>query len=76
MAALSADKNSLSSEFCNPGSENIAVVSHGGIIRVLMCHFLGIPLENIFRIEQDFGALNVIEFSGSSPTVKRMNYKV
>jgi broad specificity phosphatase PhoE len=28
----STDKNSLSSEFCNPGSENIAVVSHGGII--------------------------------------------
>jgi broad specificity phosphatase PhoE len=72
----STDKDSLSSVFCNPGSENIAVVSHGGIIRVLICHFLGVPLENIFRFEQDFGALNIIEFAGSSLTVKRMNYKV
>lgn len=55
---------------------NIAVVSHGGIIRILICYFLGIPLENIFRIEQDFGGLNVIEFSGLSPTVKQLNYKV
>ncbi|TNF56581.1 histidine phosphatase family protein [bacterium] len=55
---------------------DIAVVSHGGIIRVLICYFLGIPLGNIFRIEQDFGALNIIEFSGLSPTVKRMNLKV
>ncbi|MBI5049371.1 MAG: histidine phosphatase family protein [Nitrospirae bacterium] len=32
---------------------NIAIVSHGGINRIILCHLLGIPLENIFRIEQD-----------------------
>ena len=53
----------------------IAVISHGGVTRVILCEMLGIPLENIFRIEQDFGALNVIEI-WDYPVVKRINYVV
>ena len=55
--------------------EEIAVISHGGVIRVILCDMLGIPLENIFRIEQDFGALNVIEI-WDYPVVKQINYVV
>lgn len=53
---------------------NIVVVSHGGVNRVILCHFLEIPLENIFRIEQDFGALNIVEFHDNYPVVKLLNY--
>jgi len=53
--------------------EPIAVVSHGGIIRIILCHMLGMPLENIFRIDQDYGALNVIEISDHYPVVRMMN---
>ncbi len=56
-------------------SGNIAVVAHGGINRVILCELLGIPLENIFRIEQDFAALNVIEL-WEYPVVKHINYVV
>lgn len=55
--------------------QNIAIVSHGGVIRIILCELLGIPLENIFRIEQDFAALNVIEM-WDYPVVKRLNYVV
>ena len=55
--------------------DEIAVISHGGVTRVILCEMLGIPLENIFRIEQDFGALNVIEI-WDYPVVKRINYVV
>ncbi|MBI4685856.1 MAG: histidine phosphatase family protein [Nitrospirae bacterium] len=51
----------------------MAVVAHGGVNRIMLCHFLGIPLENIFRIEQDFGSVNIIEFSDKYPVVKLMN---
>ena len=34
---------------------------------------LGITLENIFRIEQDYAALNVIEFWEKYPVVKLVN---
>lgn len=56
-------------------SDNIAVVAHGGINRVILCEVLGIPLENLFRIEQDFAALNVIEM-WDYPVVKHINYVV
>ncbi len=53
--------------------EKIAIVTHGGVTRVILCHLLEIPLENIFRIEQDFGALNIIEFYDKYPVVKLIN---
>ncbi|MDP2167581.1 MAG: histidine phosphatase family protein [Thermodesulfovibrionales bacterium] len=51
----------------------IAVVAHGGVNRVMLCGLLGMPLENIFRIEQDFACLNIIEFWEAGPVVKLIN---
>jgi len=42
--------------------EKVLIVSHGGVTRVLLCHYMGLPLSNIFKIEQDFACLNVLEF--------------
>jgi len=39
----------------------VALVAHAGVNRVLLCHVLGIPLEHLFRIGQDYGALNIME---------------
>ena len=52
---------------------NIAIVSHGGVIRIILCELLGIPLEHIFRIEQNFAALNIVEM-WDYPVVKLMNF--
>jgi len=57
---------------CHKG-ENIAVVAHGGINRIILCHFLGMPLENIFRIEQDYAAVNIIEFWEKYPVLRLLN---
>ncbi len=57
----------------NHNKENIAIVAHGGVNRIILCHILGIPLENIFRIEQDYGALNIIEYWDKYPVVKLLN---
>ncbi|MDP3047879.1 MAG: histidine phosphatase family protein [Thermodesulfovibrionales bacterium] len=54
-------------------SENITIVAHGGVNRIILCHIMGIPLENIFRIEQDFAAVNIIEFWEKYPVVKLIN---
>jgi broad specificity phosphatase PhoE len=53
--------------------ENIAIVAHGGVNRIILCHFLGIPLENIFRVEQDYAAVNIIEIWDKYPVVKLLN---
>jgi alpha-ribazole phosphatase/probable phosphoglycerate mutase len=57
----------------NHNKENISIVAHGGVNRIILCHILGIPLENIFRIEQDYGAVNIIEFWDKYPVVKLLN---
>ncbi|RME62810.1 MAG: alpha-ribazole phosphatase, partial [Nitrospirae bacterium] len=40
---------------------SVLVVAHGGVNRVALCEFMGIDLRNIFRIEQDFCCINVID---------------
>ncbi|GAB4486380.1 MAG: histidine phosphatase family protein [Thermodesulfovibrionales bacterium] len=54
--------------------ECFAIVAHGGVNRIILCEVLGMPLDNIFRIEQDHAALNVIEFWDRHPVVRQMNY--
>jgi alpha-ribazole phosphatase/probable phosphoglycerate mutase len=55
--------------------ESFGVVAHGGINRVILCHFLGLPLHNLFRIEQDYGCLNIIDmYPDGNPVVRLMNY--
>ncbi len=57
-------------------NHNLVIMSHGGVNRVILCNLLGIPLQYIFRIEQDFACINLIEFYGDNHTVKVMNYTV
>ncbi|MEW6585605.1 MAG: histidine phosphatase family protein [Nitrospirota bacterium] len=57
----------------NHSDGHIAIVAHGGVNRIIVCEILGVSLENIFRIEQDYGAVNIIEFHEAYPVVKLMN---
>ncbi len=54
--------------------EAVVVVAHGGVNRAALCHYTGLPLENIFRLEQDFACVNVLEFHGGFPVLKLMNH--
>ncbi len=55
-------------------STHVAIVAHGGVNRVILCHYLGIPLNYIFRIEQGNGALSTIVFSDDYPLVSLLNW--
>ena len=57
----------------NCGCECIAVVGHAGINRLLLCHLLGMPIANMFRIEQNYGCVNVIELTGKRISIKLLN---
>ena len=41
--------------------QEIAMLLHGGVNRVILAHVLGLDLNNLFRLDQSFGALNIIE---------------
>jgi probable phosphoglycerate mutase len=37
------------------------MVTHAGVIRVLICRLLGMPLKNLFTIGQAYAALTIID---------------
>jgi probable phosphoglycerate mutase len=49
------------------------IVTHAGVIRVLLCRLLGMPLENLFCIGQAHGALNIIEVRPENYRLQAMN---
>jgi len=57
----------------HPGEE-IAMLLHGGVNRVILADALGLPPLNLFRIDQAFGALNIIDhFDDGMSVVKLLN---
>ncbi len=47
---------------------------HGGVNRVILADALGLPPLNLFRIDQSFGALNVIDhYEDGMAVVKLVN---
>jgi len=47
----------------------VAIASHAGVNRVILCHLLGAPLANLFRIAQRPARVNVIEWRKNEPVV-------
>jgi alpha-ribazole phosphatase/probable phosphoglycerate mutase len=38
--------------------------------RVIFAHLLEIPMKRIFRVKQDYAALNIIQYYGDEPVVE------
>ena len=50
-------------QIMNKGRETVLIVGHAGVNRVILCEVLGMSLRHLFRLRQDYGALNIIEGS-------------
>jgi alpha-ribazole phosphatase len=51
----------------------VLIVGHAGVNRVILCHVLGLPLERLFHLGQDYGCLNTIEKKNGFLQVKALN---
>jgi alpha-ribazole phosphatase len=49
------------------------VVTHAGVIRVLLCRLLGMPLENLFSIDVAYGTLSIIAIRPSGVRLQALN---
>ena len=52
--------------------EEVIIVAHGGVNRVLLLDAIGAPLERLFNIEQDYGCLNTIDYFADGNAVVRL----
>jgi alpha-ribazole phosphatase len=53
--------------------ETIAVVSHGGVLRAMLAECLLMPNEALFRLELSYGAISIVDWIDSMPSVRLMN---
>jgi probable phosphoglycerate mutase len=51
----------------------VAIVGHAGVNRLILCHLLGMPIANLFRISQDFSCVNLIHYNGINPQLRLIN---
>ncbi|MDU4961630.1 MAG: alpha-ribazole phosphatase [Sporomusaceae bacterium] len=52
---------------------NVAVVTHGGPIRLLLCHALALPAQRMWRLEQDAAAVNILRHQAGAWTLAVWN---
>ena len=54
--------------------QEILVVGHGGVNRIVLLDAIGAPLSAMFNIEQSYGCLNIIDYyADGRATVKLLN---
>lgn len=53
--------------------EEIAIVAHGGVNKVLLADALGQSPSALFRIEQKYAALNILDYFRNEAVVKLVN---
>jgi len=52
-----------------------AIVTHGGVIRIVLAWALEMPDRCLFRLAQDYAALNLLAWMDGVPVVERMNVR-
>lgn len=52
---------------------NLVIVAHAGVNRLLLCHMLGMPIANLFRLTQEYGCINLIQYGKAGFQVKLIN---
>src|SRR3972149_108717 len=52
--------------------ESVLIIAHGGVNRVVLCEAMGLDLSNFFRIEQDYGCLNIIDYFDDNVSVVKV----
>jgi alpha-ribazole phosphatase len=55
------------------GEKSVAVVTHGGVIRYLLCHYLGLPPEKHRSFQIDLGSMTTLTFSEGFAVLKGLN---
>lgn len=67
-------KERLAHVFFQNKNKTIAVVTHSGPIKVILCGILRYGLKQFWQIEQDLGALNIIDYRWRlPPLIVKMN---
>ena len=57
----------------NNAGKRILVIAHGGVNRIIIADALGLSINNIPRLEQNYACLNIIDYYKTGPVVRLIN---
>ncbi len=60
-------------DILNSTFENMAIVGHPVVNRIILCQVLGLPLENLFELDQRYGNVNHIFCDGTNMRLRSVN---
>jgi len=60
----------------NNVGKRILVVAHGGVNRIIIADALGLSINNIPVLEQNYACLNIIDYYNTGPVIRLMNETV
>jgi alpha-ribazole phosphatase len=52
--------------------EEVLIVAHGGVNRIILLSAIGAPLSAFFNIEQSYCCLNIIDYYADGKTVVKL----
>ena len=55
------------------GGEAVAVVAHAGVLRVVLGDALGLTDGALFRLDQAYGGVSIVDWLGETPVVRVVN---
>jgi broad specificity phosphatase PhoE len=55
---------------------SVAVVTHGGVIRAVLADAMDLNDDAVFRIDQSWGGMTLIEWIGEEPIIRYVNVRV
>jgi alpha-ribazole phosphatase len=54
--------------------DDILVVAHAGVNRLIISYILHMSINDIFKLRQDYGCINKIDFDGSNFNIEYINH--
>jgi alpha-ribazole phosphatase len=65
--------DSLAEILARHPAETVAIVAHGGVVRAILAEALAMPDEAIFRLDQPYCAVSVVDWLDGTPVVRSLN---
>lgn len=53
--------------------KHFLIVAHAGVNRVILSEALGLPLDHLFRLDQNYGCLNIVDYFPDMAVVRLLN---
>lgn len=66
-------RKSLANILLNDDNKTIAIITHSGPIKVILCDALKLSLKEIWRLKIDLGSLSIVEFDNKTGKIYLLN---